>query len=203
MKTITLAGVLTGTGLALVLGQLHSDAVPMFIVPPSFTCSTATALALGDNSFDTSNATVNLSVPSSSCSGAHTVYKSAYWTFTPATTGSYVFTTCTGTTWDTRLVILNSCNTANGVVACNDDACNYQSTVTATLTAGTSYVVVVGGYGSGNAGAGILNAAAGGGGGGGGGGSGSPDVIVGAIPDISKYGAATINGVSHMAYAIG
>jgi len=205
MKITTLAGVLTGSGLALVLGQMHSEAVPMFVLPPSFTCSTATTLALGDNAFDTTSATVNLSVPSSSCSGAHTVYKSAYWSFTPPTTGNYDFSTCTGTTWDTRLVILNSCNTANGVVACNDDACNFQSTVTASLTAGTSYIVVVGGYGSGNAGAGNLNVAASstGGGGGGGGGSGSPDVIVGAIPDISKYGAGTINGVSYMAYAIG
>ena len=30
-----------------------------------------------------------------------------------------------------------------------------------------------------------------------------PDVTVGAIPDVSKYGAATINGVSIMAYAFG
>ena len=30
-----------------------------------------------------------------------------------------------------------------------------------------------------------------------------PDVTVGAIPDVSKYGAATVNGVSIMAYAFG
>jgi len=43
----------------------------------------------------------------------------------------------------------------------------------------------------------------GGGGGGGGGGTGVADVIVGAIPDVSRYGAATIGGVSFMAYAFG
>ncbi len=203
MKTISLVGALAGAGLALVVGQVNSNAAPRFMFPASFTCAAATALAMGDNAFNSTSATVNLSVPTSSCANAHTIYKTVWWTFTPTETASYTFTTCSLATWDTRIAIFNTCNTADGVVGCNDDACDYQSSAAASLTAGVTYRVCVGGYASTNSGAGTLNVALTGSGGGGGGGTGTPDVIVGEIPNISKYGAATINGVNHMAYAIG
>ena len=190
---------------ALVVGQVTTTADPLESSAASPTCAGATPMSVGDNAFDSSSATVSLAVPGGGSCVAHTMYKTMYWTFTPAETGNYVFTTCGFETWDTRLAVLNTCSTADGVVGCNDDDCNFQSTLTVSLTAGTNYRVVVGGFGSGDGGAGAVNVAFGGtgGGGGGGGGGGVADVIVGAIPDVSKYGAATINGVSFMAYAFG
>jgi len=39
------------------------------------------------------------------------------------------------------------------VVACNDDFCSFQSTITPNVTAGTTYTIVVDGYDSGESGA--------------------------------------------------
>ncbi|MDA1008400.1 MAG: hypothetical protein O2800_05285, partial [Planctomycetota bacterium] len=186
---------------AVFVGQLHSTAGgTMDGAPASASCSAALAAALGNNAFDTTGAT-DLAIPSSAPCGAHTMFKSKYWTFTPAEAGSYTFTTCALATWDTRLAVMNTCTPSAGVVACNDDACNYQSSVTATLLAATTYRVVIGGYDGNAFGVGTMNITFGGSGGGGG--TGSPDVIVGAIPDVAQYGSVVAGGITIMAYAFG
>ena len=188
---------------ALLVGQMNSGAVPSRSSAASNDCATATAASVGDNAFDTTSATVNLAFDAAPC-GAHTMYKCVFWTFTPAATSNFMFSTCNLATWDTRIAVLPSCNVADTVVGCNDDACAYQSSVTVALTAGTTYRIAVGGYAATNFGAGSLNIIdAGSGGGGGGGGTSGQDVIVGAIPDVTKYGSAVVNGQTIMAYAFG
>ena len=192
-------------GSALLVGQMNSGADSSQSSAASNDCATATAASVGDNAFDTTSATVNLAFNAAPC-GAHTMYKCVFWTFTPAATSNYTFSTCNLATWDTRIAVMPSCNVADAVVGCNDDACAYQSSVTVALTAGTTYRIAVGGYAATNSGAGSLNiidAGSGGGGGGGGGGTGGQDVIVGAIPDVTKYGSAVVNGQTIMAYAFG
>jgi hypothetical protein len=165
-------------------------------------CATAQPLALGDNAFNTSTATGSLAVGAGGgCASAHTIYKAMYFTFTPPTTASYTFSTCSGTTWDTRIAVLATCAANQVPVLCNDDACNYQSQAAGSLNAGITYSVVVGGFGSGSGGAGNLKITQGTPGGGGG--TVGPDVIVGAIPDVSKYGSVVVSGQTIMAYAIG
>ena len=164
-------------------------------------CATAQPAALGDNSFNTSGATGSLAVNAGGgCSSAHTIYKANYFTFTPATTTNYTLSTCTGTSWDSRIAVLSTCAGSQVPVLCNDDACAYQSQTTGTLNAGVTYAVVVGGFGSADGGAGILKITQGSPGGGG---TIGPDVIVGAIPDVSKYGSVVVSGQTIMAYAIG
>lgn len=207
MKIRTSLGTILIGGCALVVGQLNSTAESTTgAAAASIDCATAPGAALGDNSYDTSSATANVAIPSGAPCGAHTIYKAMYWSFTPATDGLYTFTTCSLATWDTRLAVMAECSPASTILACNDDACNYQSSTTATLVAGTTYRVVIGGYSSTSSGTGSMSISyggAGGGGGGGGGGTGAPDVIVGAIPDVSKYGSTVQNGVTIMAYAFG
>jgi len=205
--TFTLATIALGTA-AVMLGQLTANATPKGdggVAGGSTDCATAPALVMGDNAFDTTSSTVSLVVPAVTGCTAHTMYKVNYFSFTPATSGDYVFATCNGTSWDSRLLIMSSCSTASGVVNCNDDSCGLQSSMTATLVGGTAYKVVVGGYGTADGGAGNLNIAAstGGGGGGGGGGVIGPDVIVGALIDMATYGGITSGGQTIMAYAIG
>ena len=212
MKTsITLASIAFGSA-AILLGQMSANAGGKGdggVAGGATDCNAAPALAVGDNAFNTTASSVSLAVGAVTGCGAHTMYKVNYFTFTPAETGNFTFTTCNGTSWDSRLLVMTTCSVTSGVLGCNDDACGLQSSVTASLTAGTTYRVVVGGFGTGDGGAGSLNVAAGGTGGGGGGGGGGgtgvvgPDVIVGAIPDISKYGAAVVGGQTIMAYAIG
>ncbi len=203
LKTsITLATIAFASA-AIMLGQMSAVAGGKGdggVAGGSTDCNTAPALLLGDNAFNTSASSVSLTVGAVTGCTAHTMFKVNYFTFTPAETGNYAFTTCTGTTWDSRLLVMTTCSPASGVLGCNDDSCGLQSSVTAPLTAGTAYRVVVGGFGSTNGGAGVVNVALSGGGGGGGNG---PDVIVGAIPDISKYGSVVVAGQTIMAYAIG
>ncbi|MGA1224526.1 MAG: hypothetical protein ACO31E_08170 [Phycisphaerales bacterium] len=206
MKTILTLGTATlGVG-AILLGQMTANAGGKGdggVAGGSTNCATATPLVLGGNSFNTGGSTTTLAVPGVTGCGAHTMYKVNYFTFTPAETGNYTFSTCNGTTWDSRLLLMSTCSPSSGVLMCNDDACGLQSSVASQLNAGTTYILVVGGFGSTNGGAGNIDVTLGGGGGGGGGGEVGPDVIVGAIPDISKYGSVVSGGQTIMAYAIG
>ena len=215
----TLASIALGSA-AILLGQLSANAGDGKtgggktgggtgdggVAGGSTACATAPALALGDNAFNTTASGVSLFVAAAAGCADHTVYKLNYFTFTPAEAGNYTFATCNGTGFDSRLVVMNTCLPAGGVVACNDDACALQSSTVAALLAGTTYRVVIGGYGANDGGAGTLNVTLGTGGGGGGGGGGGvvgPDVIVGALTDMAKYGSIVTGGQTIMAYAIG
>ncbi len=163
-------------------------------------CSTAPAAIIGNNTFDTTSATASLAVGSSVGCSAHTLYKVNYFTFTPAQTGTHIFTTCNLANWDTRLAIFSSCGSGLVPIGCNDDSCDTQSSMSVSLTTGVTYRLVVGGFSATLGGTGTIaisfNT-------GGGGGSIGQDVIVGAIPDIAKYGSIVVSGQTIMAYAIG
>lgn len=167
----------------------------------SANCATAPAAILGANPFDTTNATVGLDVAAGGGCDTHTMFKVNYFTFTPSVDGMYVFSTCDEELWDTRLAVFSICGASQVPLACNDDACNYQSQLAAVLTANTTYRLAIGGYGGGDGGAGTINITFNSGGGGGGGVG--PDVIVGSLSDIEKYGSVVVGGQTIMAYAIG
>lgn len=164
-------------------------------------CATAPVMIIGDNAFNTSSATASLSVATGAGCSSHTIYKVNYFSFTPTQTGNHIFSTCGTSTWDTRLAVFTACGSNLVPIGCNDDACDLQSQVTVSLTLGVTYRVAVGGYASTYGGAGIIATSFSSGGGGGGGVG--PDVIVGAIPDIAKYGSVVVSGQTIMAYAIG
>lgn len=166
-------------------------------------CNSAPSAILGTNGFNTTSASASLSVGAGAGCSTHTIYKVNYFTFTATESGNYSFSTCGAETWDTRIAVLAACGASQVPVLCNDDACNYQSTATGALVANTVYKVAVGGYGSTDGGVGAIAITFNGSGGGGGGGTVGPDVIVGAIPDVSKYGAVVVSGQTIMAYAIG
>ena len=133
-------------------------------------CATAPAAIVGANPFTTDVAFAEFAMPAGGgCGSAHTINNATFFTFTAETAGSYTFSLCGGSTWDTRIAILNACDPNAGVLGCNDDSCGLQSLATATLAAGQTYMIVIGGYGSAGAGTGTLNISAPSGGGGGGG----------------------------------
>lgn len=80
-------------------------------------------------------------------------------TFTAPASGDYIFSTCGGATFDTFLSLYQAPFDPAGLCAGNtliessDDVCGAQSTVTATLVGGTTYVLVVSGFGNTDAGA--------------------------------------------------
>ena len=88
-----------------------------------------------------------------SCGGTSTAPERVF-RWTPAVSGVATIATCgAGTTFDTVLYVRNGSCTTGTPVACNDDACanatgqNRASRITATVTAGQTYFIVVDGYG--------------------------------------------------------
>lgn len=83
--------------------------------------------------------------PNPACGAAFD--RSVWYRFAPAASGAYNFSLCTdtGTTiYDTVLAIYSatSCTGPFTRVACNDDACEFQSALTTNLTAGTTYYIL-------------------------------------------------------------
>ncbi|MCB9892438.1 MAG: PKD domain-containing protein [Planctomycetes bacterium] len=108
-------------------------------------CAQAVALTDGLNGpFD--NLTATTSAPAWPCaSGGNDVWFS----YSATCPGSYEFTTCSIATYDTCMELFDGAAGCTGLVSilCNDDACSsLQSSVTATLTAGNTYYLRVGGF---------------------------------------------------------
>ncbi|MFM8874119.1 MAG: hypothetical protein ACKOJI_12375, partial [Phycisphaerales bacterium] len=196
MKSRILATSFVLTASALIVGQFNAVAGEGGTAGGSTDCATAPAASIGNNSFDTSGSTVSVALPAARGCAAHTVFKANYFTFTPSTSGTYVFSTC-GTSWDTRLAVLSSCSTAaSAVLQCNDDSCGYQASLSLALSANTTSRILVGGFGAADGGVGTLSVATQTVGSG-------ADVIVGDLVGISNSAAVTVGGVSVGAYAIG
>jgi hypothetical protein len=84
--------------------------------------------------------------PSPNCASL-TPDRSVWYRFTPAASGTYNFSLCndTATTvYDTLLAIYSApgCSGPFTRVACDDNACEFQSAITTNLTAGTTYYIV-------------------------------------------------------------
>lgn len=79
-------------------------------------------------------------------------------TFTAPVSGDYVFSTCGGATFDTFLSLYQApfnpagACAGNTLIESSDDVCGAQSTITATLVGGTSYVLVFSGFANSEAG---------------------------------------------------
>ena len=96
--------------------------------PPSPACSDAPALAFGTNSFSNASSTIgNQTVTTNATATTTTILYNAEWyTFTPAVTGVYSFSTC-GSANDTKMALSASPCPATGAtmtsIAYNDDNC--------------------------------------------------------------------------------
>ena len=122
-------GTATGTGDLTIQQVLNDD------------CASATAInEVTDLAFDTGSATASGTTPS--CGGS-TAPVDLWYAYTPTTSGNAVIDLC-GSGFDTRLAVYDACGGAE--LACNDDACGLQSSLTVTVTSGTTYYIQVGGY---------------------------------------------------------
>jgi hypothetical protein len=85
----------------------------------------------------------------SACGGFPSKERTFSWT--PSTSGTATISTC-GSSFDTILSIRTG-DCTNPATTCDDDTCGSSSTITPTVVAGTTYTIVVDGFGGGNAGA--------------------------------------------------
>ena len=114
-------------------------------------CATATAVMLGTTAFDTSAATLSPEVWPCAGGGGPDLW----YTYTAASTNDIVIQTC-GSSYDTALEVFTGACGALVPVACNDDSCGLQSSITVSgVTVGTVYTFRVGGF-SGSTGIGTL-----------------------------------------------
>ncbi len=119
--------------------------------PANDNCASATTIAAagtGAGGVSGTNALATLDGSATACGTS--VGKDVWFAITPATSGSWDVSTCTGTTQDTVLEVYTTCGSA--VVACNDDSCGTQSFLSTTFTAGTTYRIRVAGKGAAPAG---------------------------------------------------
>ena len=119
-------------------------------VPANDLCVNAITLSCGGSvTGNTLNAT-NDAVPSPACAGASTTYgvtKSVWYKITPSASGTILLNTCTGTFWDTYLrVFEGNCGAFTICKGFSDDDCGAQSSVEFSVTANTTYYILLGGY---------------------------------------------------------
>lgn len=115
-------------------------------------CATASTLSLGSVAYDSTTATQ--STVAWPCAG--TGAPDLWYSFTAATSATFVFDTC-GSSYDTAIELFDgTCATLNSLI-CNDDSCGLQSSASAPLNAGDSIFIRVGGW-NGSTGIGLLTA---------------------------------------------
>lgn len=144
LKIITICIACIATFNSITMGQTQGD-----------DCNWPFNATLGSNSFDTSNATSSSPLPDDSmCAGTSLDWGKAnqdiWFKFNPSSDGSYNFTTCDSSSYDTSMVLYKT--DCSNQVACNgdwsgDDGCQpYYSTIEFTLTAGANYYIRIGGW---------------------------------------------------------
>jgi len=160
--------------------------------PANNACATATVIAgVGTFAFDNAAATTD-GAADTLCNffGQQQIERDVWYRWTPAVTGAHTISFCGSTGVDTKVALYNGGSCPVGAaIACQDDACQLQTELTANVTAGQQYTLRVGVYPGAPGGAGSFVISTGGGGGddctppstG-------PDVIVGALTAVFKWG---------------
>ena len=161
-------------------------------------CETATPLQLGANTFTTFSSPSFLDLLDSPC-GPLLLFRTNYFDFTPAQTGTYIFSTCGGLIWDDIIVVLNTCNPADGIVGCSDNACGLQAEATVDLLEGVTYKIVVGGDSAFDRGNGVMRVTLASTNNGGA----NPDVAIASITDVASYGGTLVNDQLMLGYSFG
>ncbi|MBK7643257.1 MAG: lamin tail domain-containing protein [Planctomycetes bacterium] len=119
--------------------------------PANDFCATATALPVlgtGPTGISGTNALATLDGGSTACGVP--CDKDVWFAFQPSISGSWSFSTCVNTTQDTVIEVYDACG--GNLVACDDDSCGLQSSLTTSLVSSNSYRVRLASKGAGAAG---------------------------------------------------
>jgi hypothetical protein len=152
--------------------QLGTSVPLVVTAPPIAACVNATSAPFGISPFSNEGQTVNQTVRASTTAATSIIHKAAWYKFVPGVNGLYTFSLC-GSVNDTKIAIGTICPAAGQTfqsLAYNDDTCTCSSGCGTTtqfdyssklgegqvggillnteLTAGTTYYIVVGGFGA-------------------------------------------------------
>ncbi len=160
--------------------------------PPNDACATATVInGVGTFAFDNAAATTD-GVADVLCNffNLTQIERDVWFRWTAGATGAHTISTCTATAVDTKLALYGGITCPVGAaIACQDDSCQLQTSISVNATAGQTYTLRLGVYPGAAGGAGNFVISTGGGGGddctppstG-------PDVIVGDLTAVFKWG---------------
>jgi hypothetical protein len=135
---------LASTGLA--AGQATND------------CASAPALkGYGTFPFDTNGATTD-GAADVLCNffSNQNIFNDVWYRFTAPETFVVEVSSCAQTTLDSKIAIYGGADCSAPVIACSDDNCSLQTKVSFAATAGETYLIRIGGYGSTNFGSGTI-----------------------------------------------
>ena len=121
-----------------------------FVPPAGDDCSAPIVAALGANPFTNINAGTSFGAVTCGFGGA-AFTKDVFFSFVAPATDAFTFATCgSSAEFDTGIEVWDGCPDAGGFqIACNDDcpeSTAFASLVSASLTAGTTYIIRVGGF---------------------------------------------------------
>ncbi|MCH2107678.1 MAG: hypothetical protein MK291_13680, partial [Planctomycetes bacterium] len=134
------------------IAALILSASPALALQGSDSCATAQAIAgSGSFNFDCTSATTGAEGQNEALCYAFastTVDYDVWFEWTSDFSGTAIVTSCAGTSEDTKIAAYpgGGCPTANTALACNDDLCNYQSTINFDAVAGSSYMIQLGNF---------------------------------------------------------
>ena len=111
--------------------------------PPNDECGSAIAITSGVNGPFTNSFASNSQAWPCVTGGADVWFR-----YVPVSAGTLIAATCTQASFDTVMQILTGPCGALVSLACNDDACGTQSSVTTPVAAGVTYYIRVGGFNS-------------------------------------------------------
>jgi hypothetical protein len=127
-------------------------ASPALAVQGSDSCATASAIS-GQGSFGYDNTTATTGTEGQTEAlcykfGSSIVENDIWFTWTSDFTGNAEISTCGGTSDDSKIAAYpGTCPATPGsALACNDDTCGFQSTISIPVTTGTSYLIQVGNF---------------------------------------------------------
>lgn len=162
-------------------------AAPSFVgAQGSDQCANAQAIA-GVGLFAFNNSAASTDGPNPP--GCTQLNRDVWFAWTAPSTGTFTVETCGLASIDTVLAAYAGTSCPPGTpLACNDDSCSLQSRITFNANGGSTYLLRVGVFGGSTGGSGQIRVQAGGPSGGCPSPSTGPDVIVGALTGISRYG---------------
>lgn len=128
-------------------------------IPANDECANATPISEGAIPVSNINAT-GITYPSFACTGDgyFTILNDVFFRYVANATGTATVSTCGGMTIDTVMAAFTGPCNAPTWVACNDDSCGLQSTLSFPTVCGETYTIVLGSYldGPGDTGSGTM-----------------------------------------------
>jgi hypothetical protein len=180
---IQVPGLVAGTQYYLQVGGFGGETgsctvdIARVLPPMNDGCGGATAVNLGSNFVENVNSTISGLEPSglppyvdnqtanTACenfgNGADMLHNDVYYSFTPGSGSAFIFSTCGMASYDTKLALYSGACDSPTPIACNDDGdscANFSTELRAAgLSAGSTYLLQVGGFSDGDTGTATLN----------------------------------------------